>query len=422
MDQINPNFTTPESPESTAKTVYQTGNTQPPKKHRGLIAFLLICVILLGGLSCAMGLMNFHLFQQLSEQPEAKESSFFGFQDDVQEATVSLSTHDVTLPQDAELSMNMQPAPVSPDNIQQEGGLPLQDIYEKAIDSVVSVFCTGKTGTTSGTGVVLSKDGYIVTNYHVIENANSIEVCLADQSRLSAVLVGKDMVSDLAVLYVQASNLKPAEFGDSNILRVGDSVVAIGDPLGVELRGTMTDGIVSAINRSVTTDGRSMTLIQTNAALNEGNSGGPLLNCYGQVIGINTMKIGDYVSNAGVEGLGFAIPSSTVKEVVDALLTQGYVPGRPSFGVSYQEISVFDHIIYRLPEGLYITDVDPNSNAAAQGIKSGDVLTRFDGTRVTDGTALKQLVYSHDAGDTVSVEICRSGKYHTINVILDEAR
>lgn len=422
MDQMNPNFTTPEPQEPAPKTVYQTGNTQPPKKHRGLIAFLLICVILLGGLSGAMGFINFQLLQQLSNQSDSEESSFFGFQNDAQEATAPLSNHDVTLPQDAELSMNMQDAPVSPENIPQKGGLPLQDIYEKAIDSVVSIFCTGKTGTSSGTGVVLSKNGYIVTNYHVVENAAAIEVRLSDQNQLSATLIGKDVISDLAVLYVEASNLVPAEFGDSNTLRVGDSVVAIGDPLGIELRGTMTDGIVSAINRSVSTDGRSMTLIQTNAALNEGNSGGPLLNCYGQVIGINTMKIGDYVSNAGVEGLGFAIPSSTVKDVVDALMTQGYVPGRPSLGLSCQEISVFDQIIYRLPEGLYITEVDPDSNAFVQGIKSGDVLIRFDGLRVSENNTLKQLLYSHEAGDAVSVEIYRSGKQQTVTVILDEAR
>ena len=219
--------------------------------------------------------------------------------------------------------MNMQDAPVSPENIPQKGGLPLQDIYEKAIDSVVSIFCTGKTGTSSGTGVVLSKNGYIVTNYHVVENAAAIEVRLSDQNQLSATLIGKDVISDLAVLYVEASNLVPAEFGDSNTLRVGDSVVAIGDPLGMKYRGTYTDGIVSAINRDVIAEGRTLTLIQTNAALNSGNSGGPLFNMYGEVVGVTTAKYsGNSSSGATIEGIGFAIPIDDVKDMLDDLSAQ----------------------------------------------------------------------------------------------------
>ena len=256
----------------------------------------------------------------------------------------------------------------------------------------------------------------------MVETATSIEVLLTDGRILPARLVGMDSVSDLAVLDVQATDLTAAEFGDSGSVRVGDAVVAIGDPLGIELRGTMTDGIVSAINRDITTGGRTMTLIQTNAALNSGNSGGPLLNCYGQVIGINTMKIGDYMNASGVEGLGFAIPSTTVKEVVDQLVSQGYVSGRPALGITGQELSSFDMLYYRLPQGIYITAVEQTSDAAAKGIAPGDVLLEFNGTRITSSDTLLNALYSCQAGDTVSVVVYRSGSQYTVDVILGEAQ
>ena len=165
-----------------------------------------------------------------------------------------------------------------------------------------------------------------------------------------------------------------------------------------------------------------MTLIQTNAALNAGNSGGPLLNCYGQVVGINTMKIGDNMNVAGVEGLGFAIPSTTVKEVVDQLLSQGYVSGRPSIGITVQRLSTLDQLYYGLPQGLYISEVEAGSGAALVGIQPGDVLISFDGQPTTDTDTLQQLLYAHSAGDQVTVSIYRSGKVYTVTLTLDEAK
>ena len=164
-----------------------------------------------------------------------------------------------------------------------------------------------------------------------------------------------------------------------------------------------------------------MTLIQTNAALNSGNSGGPLLNCYGQVIGINTMKIGDYMSDAGVEGLGFAIPSATVKEVVDQLIDYGYVIGRPTLGLSFQELSILYQQLYHLPQGLYISQVAAGSSAESLGISPGDVLIAFDGTRVTDMDTLRGLLYSHQAGDVVKVVIYRGGRQYQLDLTIDQA-
>jgi serine protease Do len=321
-----------------------------------------------------------------------------------------------------DVAICIQESPASPANIPESMGLSLQEIYEKAIPSVVSISCRSDIGTSSGTGVVISQNGYIVTNCHVVEDAQYLQVLFSDGRQLDASIVGTDTVSDLAVLHVHADDLVAAEFGNSDALRVGDKVVAIGDPLGVELRGTMTDGIVSAINRDITTQGRPMTLIQTNAALNSGNSGGPLINCYGQVIGINTMKIGDYMSSAGVEGLGFAIPSVTVEQIVNQLLSQGYVSGRPDLGLACETVSSFLQIYYNIPQGVYITAVSDGSHAQQLGISAGDIILSFDEVRIADTQTLNSLLYTHNAYDTVPIVIYRAGNQYQLNLTLDEAK
>jgi len=405
---------------------YQTGSTRPPKSHKGVITVLLILVILLGGLVSALSVLNVRLFKQILQQPEQDDLPSVVFANSpttahAQEPESALSDALASANVSGDLEMDIQQSPHAVENVPQAGGLSLQEIYTKTIDSVVSISCVTGNSTSSGTGVVLTKDGYIVTNCHVVEGADLVEVLFSDERVLPANVVGTDAVTDLAVLRVDARNLSAAEFGDSSALRVGDSVVAIGDPLGVELRGTMTNGIVSAINRDITTRGRTMTLIQTNAALNSGNSGGPLINCYGQVIGINTMKIGDYMSSAGVEGLGFAIPSTTVKEIVDQLVTQGYVSGRPALGLSGTVVSAFYQMYYRLPEGMYITEVEPDSSAAAAGLRVGDILLQVNDTRIYDPEDLTALLYSCNVGDTLDVIIYRSGRQYSAAITVDEA-
>jgi serine protease Do len=308
------------------------------------------------------------------------------------------------------------------ENIPQENGLSLQAIYEMNIPSVVSISCRTKTGSSTGTGVILSKNGYIVTNAHVVEDAQAVSVRMTDDRVFQASLVGSDEISDLAVLRVEATDLIPARFGDSTQLRIGDTVAAIGDPLGVKYRGTYTDGIVSAINRDVDMDGRTMTLIQTNAALNSGNSGGPLINCYGQVIGINTMKISAFTDSAGVEGIGFAIPSVTVKDIVDQLITQGYVSGRPTLGLEGEALSSFYQHYYRLPAGLYITHVDPSSDAYMKGIEDGDLLLSLENQRITTMEELKALLFDKEVGETVEAIIYRGGQQYRIKLTLSEQK
>ncbi len=396
--------------------VYRTGSTQPPKNRRGLIAVLLVTVILLCGVVSILGVMNIRLFRQVNSE-KIDNSLPIMFSNEA-EATFPSETASTDATQGTVAPMD---SPVSVENVPQEGGLSLQEIYEKNIPSVVSISCGFSGGSSTGTGVILSKDGYIVTNCHVVEDAQRIDVLLSDGRTLQASLVGMDTVSDLAVLHVTAGDLIPAVLGDSTALRVGDVVVAIGDPLGIELRGTMTDGIVSAINRDVDVGGRTMSLIQTNAALNSGNSGGPLINCYGQVIGINTMKMGDSMSSAGVEGLGFAIPSTTVSDIVNQLIEKGYVSGRPYLGIEGETISSFYQFYYRLPQGLFITNIAPGSSAEKVDLEVGDILISLDGVSITSSHVLETLLYGYVPGDTIQAVVYRSGKQYRVTMTVGEA-
>ena len=294
----------------------------------------------------------------------------------------------------------------------------LQTIYQENIRSIVSIWGDAGTSYSFGTGVVMSADGYIITNAHVIEGCSSVEVILQDDSSYEALLVGMDVSTDLAVLKIDARGLDAAVFGDSNQLQVGDTVVAIGNPLGQELRGTMTDGIISAINRDVDVDGHSMVLIQTTAALNSGNSGGALINSYGQVVGITNMKMSAYDDT--VEGLGFAIPTTTVKRVVDDLIRQGYVSGEPTIGITCHTVTREMAEEYDLPLGVYVDSVQQDSDAKKQGIFPGDVIVEANGQSITTTEELLALKEGMEAGDVIHFRLWRSGGYLERDVTLFE--
>ena len=400
-------------------SVYGTGPTQPPKDNGGSIAVLLILVIFLLGIVTVLGLLNVKLFRQLRRTEENLAMSFSV----TETAPVETTTQNTQFPASGETrqgTFQLYPSPVGTDNVPQEGGMSLQDIYTQNIPSVVSITCAREGSSSTGTGVIFDAGGYIITNAHVVDKAVSIQIQLTDNRILAAQILGSDDISDLAVLRVDATDLTAAQFGDSASLRVGDSVVAIGDPLGAEFRGTYTDGIVSAINRDVDVNGHTMTLIQTNAALNSGNSGGPLINCYGQVIGINTMKISDFASSAGVEGLGFAIPSATVCTIAQQLIDQGYVSGRPTLGLEGETLQIFYQHYYDLPSGLYITRVDRGSDAYDKGIRERDILISIDRRRVTTMNELKQALLERQVGDTVEVIIYRGGNQYQLTLTLTE--
>jgi len=299
-----------------------------------------------------------------------------------------------------------------------EAAMSFQDIYKKVSPSVVFIRAATGQGIAQGTGVVMSADGYIITNAHVIEGSFRADVVLEDGGQYEALLVGSDAATDLAVLKIDAQGLTPAEFGDSDQMEVGDVVVAIGNPMGEELRGTMTDGILSAINRDMEVEGRQMTLLQTTAALNTGNSGGALINDMGQVIGITNMKLMAY--NSTVEGLGFAIPSRTAKTVVDDLIGYGVVKGRPMLGITVRPLTAEERTGRSLDHGLWVEQVEEKSDAWTQGIRTGDVLLSANGVELSVNDDLLELKNALAVGETIRFCLWREGETLDITVELVE--
>lgn len=316
---------------------------------------------------------------------------------------------------DSAFSMEIRKKPENSD-----GGFVVKDVsdvVQKVRPSVVGVitesFQTYSTSST-GSGIILSEDGYIVTNNHVVEGGDSIAVTLDDGETYAAELIGTDVKSDIAVLKIDAQNLPAAEFGDSSQVEVGEAAIAIGNPLG--LNGTVTAGIISAVDREIQVDSSNMVLLQTDASINPGNSGGALLNEYGQVIGVNSAKI----SSEDSEGLGFAIPSNTVGPIVEELIDKGYVSGRPLTGISGRNVSALTAAFYNIPQGILVDQVAPESDAAAKGLTAGDVIIGVDDIRVENISDACTLRDEHKAGDTMKLTFYRQGSTHEINIQLME--
>lgn len=288
---------------------------------------------------------------------------------------------------------------------------------------------TESTSTATGTGVIIAENGYIVTNAHVIYDseyglgeATAISVMLSDDKSYDAEIIGYDTDCDLAVLKINATGLTAAEFGDSDALRLGESVIAIGNPLGFELMDTVTSGIISGMNRQITINDKAMTLIQTDAAINSGNSGGPLINKYGQVIGINSSKMSSSYGSASIEGIGFAIPSNEAAKIVDDIMQYGYVTGKPQLGISCQDVTETIASMYNLPVGVYVTAVTDGSAADKAGLQSGDVITAIDGEEVTTSEELTAKKNEHSAGDEIELTYVRNGKESKVKLTLDEVK
>lgn len=316
---------------------------------------------------------------------------------------------------DSAFSMEIRKKPENSD-----GGFVVKDVsdvVQKVRPSVVGVitesFQTYSTSST-GSGIILSEDGYIVTNNHVVEGGDSIAVTLDDGETYAAELIGTDVKSDIAVLKIDAQNLPAAEFGDSSQVEVGEAAIAIGNPLG--LNGTVTAGIISAVDREIQVGSSNMVLLQTDASINPGNSGGALLNEYGQVIGVNSAKI----SSEDSEGLGFAIPSNTVGPIVEELIDKGYVSGRPLTGISGRNVSALTAAFYNIPQGILVDQVAPESDAAAKGLTAGDVIIGVDDIRVENISDACTLRDEHKAGDTMKLTFYRQGSTHEINIQLME--
>ena len=270
----------------------------------------------------------------------------------------------------------------------------------------------------AGSGVIISNDGKIVTNYHVISGANKITVRLRSGTEYTATLVGSDAQTDLAVLQISASGLPAATYGTSSTLAVGESVLAIGNPLG-ELGGTVTDGIISALDRQIEIDGQMMTLLQTNASINPGNSGGGLFDADGKLIGIVNAKS----SGSGIEGLGFAIPIDTAKYIISQITANGYVTGRADAGMTFTDVSEQAAYIYRLGKsGVYVGSVTKGGNAEKVGVQRGDRIVNFDGVSVKSASEIETILQKHKAGDSVKLTVERAGKQITYSLTLGEQR
>ena len=305
------------------------------------------------------------------------------------------------------------------------------EIYAKYVNSCVgitvdivstNIFGQTVTGAAAGSGFVITEDGYILTNYHVIDGANSIKVTFDNGKEYTATYVGGEEKNDIAVIKVDATGLTPVVIGKSSDMLVGEQVTTIGNPLG-ELTFSESTGIISALDRSITmSDGRQMNMIQTDCAINSGNSGGPLFNSHGEVIGIVSAKYssGSNSSSASVEGLGFAIPMDDVASMVSDLVKNGYVTGKPIMGISVADV---DESVtsYGVPQGAIIRVVTPDLCGAKAGLQAGDIVTKIDDTDVTSASDLTSAIGNYKPGDKVTLTIFRSGETKTVEVTLEES-
>lgn len=301
------------------------------------------------------------------------------------------------------------------------------------VNTTVNIYGQTTTSAATGSGFVLTQDGYIVTNYHVIEDATkdssvTIEVSFSDGSKYTAKLVGGEQDNDIAVLKIDATGLQPVTLGDSSQLVVGESVYAIGNPLG-ELTYTLTDGIVSALDRLITTSSQdangntvstTLNVLQTNCAINPGNSGGPLFDSYGNVVGVVSAKMTESSSGVSAEGLGFAIPINDVKDIINDLIEHGYVTGKPYMGVQVQ--SVPDYVQnYGVSAGAYVVSVAEGSCSEKAGLQQGDIIIAIDDTAIDTSSALTAALSSnYKAGDTATLTIIRNNEKMTLSITFDE--
>ncbi len=294
-------------------------------------------------------------------------------------------------------------------------------IYEKTINSVVAISTYLNQGgyqqaIGTGTGIIMSEDGYIITNAHVIEDGNQITVTLNDGTEYQAQVVGSDSKVDIAVIKVEATGLTAGNFGDSDSLVHGEPAIVIGNPLGMDFAGTITDGIISSTSREVKIDNYIMNLLQTNAAVNPGNSGGPLINCRGEIVGVVSAKI----SVDDVEGIGFAIPINTALNVANDFIEYGYVKNRPMLGISVEVVPELYAQFYGSQPGLKVVSVQDGSAADLAGIMPGDRIISFNGTEISTSAELDYEKDKYNIGDTVKITVLRENQEITLDLTLME--
>lgn len=307
--------------------------------------------------------------------------------------------------------------------------LTMPEVYAANVNSVVSINVSTTTNVfgrttesaASGSGFFITKDGYILTNYHVIEGANTVKVTAYDGTTYNAAVIGGDEDYDIAVIKVEGTNFQPVVIGKSGSVQIGETVAAVGNPLG-ELTFSMSQGIVSCVNRAINVDGKPFNMIQVDCSINPGNSGGPLFNSYGEVIGIVSAKYSSY-SNTTVEGIGFAIPIDDVLAMVKDIMTNGYVTNKAYIGITPQTMNaqMAQQFRYDVTQGVFVCSVEEGSAAEKAGLKMGDVITKIDDKTITSYEDLVAVKKSYSAGDTATFTIYREGKTQTVELTFDAA-
>ena len=347
------------------------------------------------------------------------------WEDKMQEATASISSMQQqlgALGNSGSVSATNVTYAVSP-----EGAQTPRMVYENNAKSVVAVSSTVQTnyygqtrqGTSTGSGFIISDDGYVVTNHHVVEGATDVTVTLSTGDEYTAKVIGSDSLNDVALLKVEATGLPAVKLGSSDKLAIGDMVCAIGNPLG-SLTATLTVGYVSGKDRQVTTDNSTINMIQTDAAINSGNSGGPLFNMYGEVVGITSAKYsGTTSSGASIEGISFAIPIDDVMSIIDDLQEYGCVTGA-YLGVTVTDTDAAAAKLYGMPTGAYVNSVEDGGAADRAGVQPKDIIIGLGDTDISNRTELTRVLRRFKAGDTTTITVIRSGERMTMDITLDE--
>ncbi len=381
---------------------YQTGVPEhPSKKSSVLIAVLLATTIFLGGLASMLGLLNIRLLQQLRQSNSTLPVDIYTNPSSTDASQVALESDEPepTAPLDANASLILK----LPPNRSESKGLSPAEIYSVNENALVTVQATAEHDTTEGLGVVLHENGYILVNAHIIDAASRIYVQLADGSVCRATLVGSDILTDLAVLYIQAENLTVAAFGTSSYLREDDFVASAEEPQQEPAAGVVTNAL-----REASMNSYSLPLIKVSIS----SCDGPLFNRYGQVVGMSSSRVPEIFSLHIKQGVGYAISSVTIQEVAQQIMQQGYVAGRPTLGLQTTAISKLYQQYWDLPGGLRLLKVSPR--AASQGLEEDDILLGLGGQRLQSNEDLYRILLSHDIGDTLTAVVFRDGESITL--------
>ncbi len=411
-----PNYGGGSVPPANPMSGYNVGGSEPPKKKKGgvsgkaVVAVALVCALVGGAIGGGAALLAHRdgdtEDKAVLEVSESEEESSSPDNSVIRSTTIDVTTNST--------STKMTP----------------QDVYENYVNAVVLVYNQGTTSTywgqtesqSSGSGMIISKDGYVLTNNHVVEGAEKLTVMTTSGEEYDATVIGADEVNDVALLKIDGDEDFPTvSIGDSDNIQVGQQVCAIGNPLG-ELTNTLTVGYVSALDREISesSTGTTINMFQTDCAINSGNSGGPIFDMNGNVVGITTAKYSSsgYSNSASVEGIGFCIPINDAMSIVNDLMQYGYVKGRVSMGVSVRAMDTTVAQYYNLPTGVYVAGVTSGSAAENAGIQEGDMICAIDGDETASVAALKQKLKDYKPGDTATVSIYRTSTGDKLDVTI----